>query len=177
MRVLVSVLLLLGVIRAQSYFIPADAVSEGGAASQSSNYILLDAIGQPVIGRSAGASYLEYCGFFHFVAFSEFMGVEERAQSARLETIYDLRQAYPNPATGKAVIKYSVAKNTRACLKIYDAAGRLVRTLVDTRAEKGRHTCVWDGRDESGRRVSAGVYFYRLETPAYSSSRKIVITR
>ena len=47
-------------------------------------------------------------------------------------------------------------------LGIYDVNGRLVRLLVNDRQSAGDHTVDWQGRDDFGRRVSAGVYYYRL---------------
>jgi len=47
-------------------------------------------------------------------------------------------------------------------LSIYDASGRLVRTLVDASLSAGRHTAGWNGLDQNGRRAPAGEYLYRL---------------
>lgn len=62
-------------------------------------------------------------------------------------------------------------------LRIYDVAGRLVRTLVDAPFEIGRHGKVWDGLDDAGKHVPSSVYFYRLTAPATTQTRKLVVAR
>ncbi len=63
-------------------------------------------------------------------------------------------------------------------LRIYDVAGRLVRTLVDERRVAGHKIeTVWDGLDDARQRVSTGVYFYRLETPGFVDQRKVLLLK
>lgn len=89
-----------------------------------------------------------------------------------------LGQNHPNPFNPSTTIEFSVPAQARATLKIYDVAGRLVRTLVDeVKAPGRRYSVVWDGRDRSGREVSSGLYFYRLETGDWEETRKLVIIR
>jgi flagellar hook assembly protein FlgD len=64
---------------------------------------------------------------------------------------------------------------TRATLSLFDVAGRSVRVLVDRELGAGTHTVIWDGRDESGRRVGRGVYFARLTVNGTSNAQKIVL--
>jgi hypothetical protein len=52
-----------------------------------------------------------------------------------------------------------------------------VRKLVDATAEAGPHEATWDGLDDRGGAVSSGVYFYRLETPGFAETRKMVLLR
>jgi flagellar hook assembly protein FlgD len=60
---------------------------------------------------------------------------------------------------------------------VHDVAGRRVRVLEDSFREAGRHAAVWDGRDGTGRRVAAGVYFVRLQAAGGELTRKIVLLR
>ncbi|MCX8015673.1 MAG: T9SS type A sorting domain-containing protein, partial [candidate division WOR-3 bacterium] len=62
-------------------------------------------------------------------------------------------------------------------LKIYDASGRVVKTLVNSTLQSGVYNLTWDGRDESNRRVAEGIYFYTLETPNQKFTKKMVFTR
>ena len=64
---------------------------------------------------------------------------------------------------------------TTAVLRLYNVAGRLVRTVVQEQQEAGPHEVVWDGRDDNGPRCPAGVYFYRLQADDWSSERKLVV--
>jgi flagellar hook assembly protein FlgD len=61
---------------------------------------------------------------------------------------------------------------------VYDVAGRVVRRLFGDRTlEAGRHTLGWDGRDDAGRPVAAGVYYLRLTAPGGDATRKVVVVR
>jgi len=63
-------------------------------------------------------------------------------------------------------------------LSVYDVAGRLVDVLLDGDiAAQGRNEVVWRGRDMTGRVVSAGVYFYRLEAGSFSETKRMVLIK
>jgi hypothetical protein len=87
---------------------------------------------------------------------------------------YALHQNYPNPFTVGTDIRYQIPEGARVSLKVYDAAGKLVRTLVDEAQEAGYYRVHWDRKDEMGTAVAAGVYFYRLTTEGES---RLVFTR
>ena len=59
-------------------------------------------------------------------------------------------------------------------ITVYDLSGRLVRTLVDEELPGGTYMAVWHGRDDTGKRMSSGVYFYRIEIGNYRVDRKMV---
>ena len=75
-----------------------------------------------------------------------------------------LAPASPNPARAGTTIRYGLDAPGRVTLRVLDVLGREVRTLADGAEEPGDHAVLWDGRDERGRPVPGGVYFYRLET-------------
>ncbi|MCK4350474.1 MAG: T9SS type A sorting domain-containing protein, partial [Candidatus Krumholzibacteria bacterium] len=88
-----------------------------------------------------------------------------------------LRQNWPNPFSDQTRIPFYVPAVTRVRLSVYDVAGREVaRPLDDVRFE-GNHEYEWDGRDDSGRRLSTGVYFLRMRTDYYEAVRKAVVIR
>jgi hypothetical protein len=84
-----------------------------------------------------------------------------------------LFQNAPNPFTSSTSIAFSVEKEGPVRLSVFDAKGRLVRVLVDEIRAPRRYAEKWDGRDGSGRKVPAGAYFYRLETPGWSAVKKM----
>ena len=89
-----------------------------------------------------------------------------------------LLQNAPNPFNPRTVIRFELPESARVNLTIYDAAGRLVRTLVaDATLTAGRHERNWDGRDQTARGVAAGVYFYRLEVGGIRETRSMVLVR
>jgi hypothetical protein len=101
------------------------------------------------------------------------IGIDPLAFSNRLEN------AYPNPFNPTTTIRYSIASAGHVSLKIYNAAGQLVRTLVDEeqapRAEG--FSIPWDGASDSGHSVASGVYFYRLTANNFSQTRKTVLLK
>jgi hypothetical protein len=88
---------------------------------------------------------------------------------------YFLGRCRPNPFSGCTEIHWQVPVETQARLCIYDASGQLVKRLADGQAKPGSYTAVWDGTDTRDRRVSTGIYFCRLETPAATLKQKVVL--
>ncbi len=99
----------------------------------------------------------------------------------RLETViptsYSLSQNFPNPFNPSTKIEYQVPVSEQVVLKIYDMLGREVRTLVDELQQPGTYRTEWDGRDNSGREVVSGVYFYQLKTRGYLKTNKMMLVR
>jgi flagellar hook assembly protein FlgD len=60
---------------------------------------------------------------------------------------------------------------------VYDVSGRLVRRLVDGERGAGTEAAVWNGTDESGTRLGAGVYFVRLAGPGLRETRRVILLR
>jgi hypothetical protein len=89
-----------------------------------------------------------------------------------------LHQNVPNPFNPMTQISFDLAQNGRVALRIYDVAGRLVRTLIDKDMSAGRNqNVVWNGLDDQNRRVSSGVYFYRLDAAGVSLTKKMVVMK
>jgi flagellar hook assembly protein FlgD len=86
-----------------------------------------------------------------------------------------LKAARPNPSAGNVTLGYSLAKRGRTSLRIYSPSGRLVRNLVGAELPAGVYEAVWDGRNEAGARLGAGVYFYRVESGALRAERKLTL--
>jgi hypothetical protein len=84
----------------------------------------------------------------------------------------------PNPLRGMTGLAYGLTQAADVQLEILDIAGRRIRLLVDGgRVDPGRHELTWDGTDDAGRAVPAGIYFCRLDTGATQKSRRLVVLR
>ncbi len=94
-----------------------------------------------------------------------------------VEFVTKLGQNHPNPFNPKTEIRFSLAQAGPTSLKIYDAQGRLVKTLVDGVVQAGEREVVWNGDDANGRAVSSGVYFYKLVTPEKQISKQMVLLK
>ena len=88
-----------------------------------------------------------------------------------------LYQSQPNPTRGSSLIRFDLAEPGHAVIEVHDLQGRLVRTLVSARLDAGRHSTEWDGRDQSGRALAAGVYAYRLKLGQTEFRRKMTLIR
>lgn len=82
-----------------------------------------------------------------------------------------------NPTGADARLSYSVPEAGRVQLKVYDVAGRLVKTLVDREVAAGVHGVAWGGNDSTGAPAASGVYFCRLSTERGTASRRLVLLR
>ncbi|MFA4947136.1 MAG: C25 family cysteine peptidase [Candidatus Krumholzibacteriia bacterium] len=88
-----------------------------------------------------------------------------------------LEPAYPNPFNPRTIIPFELAGRSAVEMKIFDAAGRLVRTLVEQIYEQGRHAAVWDGKDNRGAAVASGIYFCRFRTGVYTATTRLALVR
>lgn len=100
------------------------------------------------------------------------------AESPALPSRIVLGQNAPNPFNPSTTIPLTLDRSLTVSLVIYDAAGRLVRTLVDqVSLEAGGHRFLWDGMTDRGQRAGAGVYVVELRTPSARYARRMVVLR
>ena len=90
---------------------------------------------------------------------------------------FALNQNTPNPFNPTTSIQFSVPTAGNARLVVYNAAGQVVRTLVDGVIEAGSHEISWDGTDNFGRSVASGVYMYRLTSGDRQTVRRMTLVR
>jgi flagellar hook assembly protein FlgD len=89
-----------------------------------------------------------------------------------------LQQSVPNPFNPATAIPYDVPEGgAQVSIRIYDATGALVRTLVNEQRPSGSHRVVWDGLNSTGVHVSSGVYFCRMTSGAFAQSRRMVLLK
>ncbi|MFH1690063.1 MAG: FlgD immunoglobulin-like domain containing protein [Candidatus Eisenbacteria bacterium] len=88
-----------------------------------------------------------------------------------------IERAHPNPFNPRTTLRYSVASPGRVRVRVYDLAGRVVRTLVDEDVEPGEYGLSWDGTTNAGERAASGVYFVRMETDGFRASTKTVLLK
>jgi hypothetical protein len=92
--------------------------------------------------------------------------------------MFALHQNSPNPFRLATTIRYELAESSPVRLEVFDLHGRRVSMLENTpNREPGQYERDWDGRDDSGRPVAVGIYFYRLQAGPFSATRKLVLIR
>ncbi len=121
-----------------------------------------------VTGRSCSS---ETSWDYTTVKYSQGPGVAEASPDVpghRLE----VTQLAPEP-----VITYTLSSSSSISLKVYDVTGKLVETLVSGSQDAGTHTITWDGKDDAGEPLSAGVYFLRFQSESCAQTVRLVMVR
>jgi len=91
---------------------------------------------------------------------------------------FRLYSCVPNPFNPAATIRFDLPEAAPVCLIVHDVAGRRVRTLLAGEPmAAGRCAAVWLGRDDAGREVPAGVYFYRLRAGGFGDTRRMTLVK
>ncbi|MFQ5825412.1 MAG: FlgD immunoglobulin-like domain containing protein, partial [bacterium] len=103
--------------------------------------------------------------------------VSETPANETVPKDFQLSQNYPNPFNPSTVINYGVPRTARVQLNVYNLLGQRIRTLFDGRKTAGTYTMGWDGLNDQGELVAAGIYFVRLETDNQSVTRKMLLIR
>jgi hypothetical protein len=88
-----------------------------------------------------------------------------------------LVSTYPNPANPAVTIRFSLAREGRATIDIYDTRGARLRSLRVSGLSAGDHELVWNGTDERGRPLPSGTYLFRLQAGGVSQAGKISLVR
>jgi hypothetical protein len=104
-------------------------------------------------------------------AIVEYQAVEEFSTAKTLT----LNRNSPNPVLNKATISYTLPSETKVKLEIYNATGRLVKTLADEIQSSGSKRVVWDKRNTTGEIVSSGIYFYRLTADDKNITKTMIV--
>jgi len=99
-------------------------------------------------------------------------------EEEKVPSVYSLHESYPNPFNPMTTIRYDLPQASRVTLLVYDLSGRLVRSLLSGETmSAGHYEAIWQGRDDSGRSVASGTYFYRLTAGKYTETRRMVLVK
>jgi hypothetical protein len=98
---------------------------------------------------------------------------EETAESAE----FALHQNYPNPFNQSTKIGFVLAKSGFVSLDIYDILGRKVRNLVSGNSSSGYASVLWNGKNDSGKDVASGIYFYQVKAGDFSVTKTLVLLK
>jgi hypothetical protein len=111
----------------------------------------------------------------HQVQDSAFTSIDEKLEVKA--NSFSLLQNYPNPFNPSTTIKYTLKKAQDVNIAVYNVLGQRISTLVNAKQAQGLHQVVWNGKDNFGRSVASGVYFYRIKTQNGSMTKKMVLAR
>ncbi|MBN2565501.1 MAG: T9SS type A sorting domain-containing protein [Candidatus Eisenbacteria bacterium] len=155
------------VISASSFEITQSVVGSGASVAGGGSCEVLGTVGQPAIGHTAGGSYEHGVGFWYQPGWI-LTGVPDDG----FPSMFRLEQNSPNPFNPVTAVRFAMPKKARACIRVYDVGGRLVRVLLDEEREPGHHEITFDARG-----LPSGVYFMRMEASGFSDTRKLVLLK
>lgn len=116
-------------------------------------------------------------GYVYLIAAAE-VGIEEEKTPHWIEPLsFALKEITPNPCFGPTKISFSIARLSKVNIQIYDCSGRLIKRLIDEEKNPGKYDLIWSGTDSKGRKVSAGIYFIKMDAGTFRAIRKVVVIR
>jgi len=90
---------------------------------------------------------------------------------------YELSQNHPNPFNPSTTIEFSIPKRNEVSLEVFNILGQKVIQLINRELPAGEYNVNWDGTDQTGEPVSAGIYLYRLKSDDFSDTKKMTLIK
>ncbi len=119
--------------------------------------------------------------FIDVITFSEYYqdmtDVKDEDENRKKPSEFTLFQNYPNLFNQSTKIEFTLSNSGFVSLNIYNILGRKVRTLVSEHLSSGYKSVLWDGKDDFGKDVASGVYFYRLKVGDSYQTKKLVLLK
>jgi hypothetical protein len=157
--------------------------TEGGNSFKTNDY--------HIVNLSTGITIMAECNYFKKDTAAYFIGPIDRSPSKTSDPLpvspfaggpapdrYALGHGFPNPFNPSTTVKYQIPPpGGEVVIRIYDVAGRLVRTLVSDRQRPGYYDVQWTGVNDRGAPVASGIYFLQMKAPGFVESRKLVLLK
>ena len=90
---------------------------------------------------------------------------------------FSLNQNYPNPFNPVTTVSYILAEPEFVNLSVYDVNGNFIKNLISAKRGSGENIVNWNGKNDANENVAGGVYFYRIDTDSYSSTKKMILLK
>jgi len=110
-------------------------------------------------------------------AYISFGTSDNKEEVELLPSAFSLEQNYPNPFNPSTIISYQIPNQSRVQIRIFDALGREIRSLIDEEKSTGKYNIAWDGRDNYGNLVSSGNYFYTITAGDFVQTKKMILIK
>ena len=111
------------------------------------------------------------------IDFNPATNIKDTNKIAALARSFKLFQNYPNPFNPATTIQYKISENGMVELNVFDVTGRHIKELVTGIQKTGNYKVVWDGTNESGKKVASGFYIYTLEFEGKVTSKNMILIK
>ena len=145
----------------------------GGAVASTSFYIEESGCGGFAVGNSSSSSFSLNGGLL----ITAIGGSGKGAGKPVIPESYRLSQNYPNPFNPITTFEYDLPKAGDIQIQIYNNLGKVVRTFDLGYQAAGKYRIHWDGKDDNGKPLASGHYFYRMHCPEFSSVRRMLLLK
>ena len=105
------------------------------------------------------------------------VAVNDNDENHSITKRFFLKQNYPNPFNPETTIHYELARATRVEIRIYNALGQEIRTLINQVQNAGSFAIDWDGRTNWGNLATSGIYVLEMKAGEFSQMRKMMMVR
>jgi len=170
-------LLPLAVLGQTAQVSPSSVTSWGGQVSNSSVQVFGN-LGQPMVFPVAGPTASAAIGFIPQIrALNLNPTAVEDPVPVESPLRFELKQNYPNPFNPSTTIPFSLARQSRAALEIFNLLGQVVRSFDLSAYGPGSYELFWDGRDAVGQTVPSGTFFCRLSSGQTTTVQRMLLLK
>ena len=148
----------------------SNVLSNAGTPTSGKSKKIVGTLGQSTIGRSSSEQNNLGIGFWEQI--SNLISSIETVTDNTIPTEFSLDQNYPNPFNPTTIIQFALPVKTLVSIKLYDALGREVRSLLNKEMEPGIYKLHLDARE-----LASGIYFYQIQANNFIQTRKMLIIK
>jgi len=120
---------------------------------------------------------LSYSQIYNIVQSIDLSPLLNIVNNVTLANSFELNQNYPNPFNPTTTINYSINKSGNIKIVIFDMLGKQVKSLVNKNNIAGKHQVLWNGKNEAGKTLPSGQYYYTIEMDGITKSRKMILLK
>jgi hypothetical protein len=113
---------------------------------------------------------------YHEVKEPDYTRIDERRDTNKIHS-FQLKQNYPNPFNANTRINFGLAESSFFSLIIYDINGKEIKKILEEKRQSGEHSINWDGKDNRGKVVPSGIYFYKMKIKNEIKSNKMLFVQ
>ena len=152
-----------------------DGLLGQGTISSATEYEYLDNLVEPNTTYEYRLSDVDYNGIVTYHS-TRTVTVEQAPLASMVEE-FTILPAYPNPFNPSTTIKYGLDNDSKVTVAIYDIAGNLISTLVNTEQIQGWHSVIWNGTNQQGEQAPAGIYISRITSGNEVKTTKLMLLK